>query len=622
MQQLLTAPGALFEIVEEDVRGVPMPVYKNRPRSLRSFCEAGLVRGNSATHIVSAERRIGFRDAVTAANSVSAGLAAAGVGSGDRVAILAPNSPEWIFAFWGTVNLGAVVVALNGWWKADEIAYGLADSGAKVLIADRERLERVGVRLGELGDLEAVFVLDDGGGGRESGAAAAVSVSAGGHAPELAPPERAITRSGGASLAGAGGAIRWKPFAALVESPSEAFPSASIAEDDPAVIMYTSGTTGRPKGAVSTHRMMIANLQNTYYLTVASKMIWGSDDLAGGQPVALITAPMFHVTGCHAGLVLAMAAGAKVVLTVGRFDPEQALRLIEEERVTVVTTVPTMVARMVEHPTRHAYDLSSVRTVAYGGSPSGEVLRRRVRETFPKAGMVRNAYGLTESASAVTVNSGPELAAKPTSVGRAVPGVEIRIMGIPDGDALGGGGRDGAGGGARSGAGGVVPLPPGETGEIWVRGAQIMPGYWGSPEATAAAITDGWLHTGDIGYLDEEGYLYVTDRAKDMIIRGGENVYCVEIEDRLIQHPGVRDVAVIGVPHPVLGEEVKAIVQVEAGSSLTGDELRAWVGETLANFKIPAYVELRTEPLPRNPTGKLLKNLLRGAGGSSFAETL
>jgi long-chain acyl-CoA synthetase len=171
-------------------------------------------------------------------------------------------------------------------------------------------------------------------------------------------------------------------------------------------------------------------------------------------------------------------------------------------------------------------------------------------------------------------------------------------------------------------ASGTASLPPGVSGEIWVRGAQIMPGYWGKPEATATAITDGWLHTGDIGYLDEERFLYVTDRAKDMIIRGGENVYCVEIEDRLIQHPAVRDVAVIGVPHPVLGEEVKAIVQVEPGSVLTEDEVRAWVGETLANFKVPTYVDLRSESLPRNPTGKLLKNLLRGSEGSSFTETL
>jgi long-chain acyl-CoA synthetase len=286
-------------------------------------------------------------------------------------------------------------------------------------------------------------------------------------------------------------------------------------------------------------------------------------------------------------------------MTVGRFDPEQALHLIEEEGVTVFTTVPTMVARVVEHPKRHHYDLSSVRTVAYGGSPSGSRLQRGVQETFPNLAMIRNAYGLTESSSAVTVNSGPELADRPQSVGRPVPGVSVRIVDLSGNE-----------------------VEPEETGEICIRGAQIFPGYWGRPEETAKAVTDGWLHTGDIGYLDGEGYLFVTDRAKDMIIRGGENVYCVEIEDRLVMHPKVVDAAVIGVAHPVLGEEVKAVVEVAPGSALTEGDVQAWVREKLANFKVPAYVEFRTERLPRNATGKLMKNLLRGSGESSSAETM
>jgi long-chain acyl-CoA synthetase len=571
----------MFEIVQEDVRGVPMPVYKHRMASLRAMATAGWSKGNELIHVVSGARRIGFRDVVEISNSVSQGLAARGVGSGDRVAVLAANSPEWIFTFWGATDLGAVLVALNGWWKADEILYGLADSAATVLVADRDRLARVADRLHELPDLKAVYLID--GPGVEVPGVEVPGVEAPGvEAPGVEAP-----------------GVEVLPFTSLAGAPTATMPDSPIAEDDPAVIMYTSGTTGRPKGAISTHRMMIANVQNTFYMTVAASMMWGRSDLGSGQTVALITAPMFHVTGCHAGIVLGMAAGVKLVLTEGRFDPEQALRLVEQEGVTVITTVPTMVARMVEHPARHDYDLSSVRTVAYGGSPSGRELQRRVRETFPNVAMVRNAYGLTESSSAVTVNSGPELADRPSSVGRPVPGIELRIA------------DDGGN-----------PLEPGKTGEIWLRGAQIMPGYWGNPEATAAAVTDGWLHSGDIGYLDDEGYLFVTDRAKDMIIRGGENVYCVEIEDRLVQHPAIVDAAVIGVPHPVLGEEVKAIVQREPDASLSEDEVRAWVAASLANFKVPTYVEIGTERLPRNPSGKLLKNLLRGQGGSSFTETL
>jgi long-chain acyl-CoA synthetase len=240
-----------------------------------------------------------------------------------------------------------------------------------------------------------------------------------------------------------------------------------------------------------------------------------------------------------------------------------------------------------------------VSNIAYGGSPSAGELQRMIQATFPKVKTMGNAYGLTESSSVACVNSGQEFLDRPESVGRPMPVVEIKIV-----DASGG------------------EVPTGQTGEIWIKGPTIMPGYWGKPEATAEAITDGWLHTGDVGYVDEEEFLYITDRAKDMIIRGGENIYCVEIENRLVEHPGVMDAAVIGVPHPTLGEEVKAVVQVEPGSALTAKEVQAWVAETLANFKVPAYVEMTTDKLPRNASGKLLKNVLRGQGEVSFAETM
>ncbi|MGZ4760702.1 MAG: class I adenylate-forming enzyme family protein, partial [Acidimicrobiales bacterium] len=248
---------------------------------------------------------------------------------------------------------------------------------------------------------------------------------------------------------------------------------------------------------------------------------------------------------------------------------------------------------------RHDYDTSSVTSVAFGGSPSADELQRMVRETFPNVKSTSNAYGLTESSSVATVISGPDALEKPTSVGPPVPVVEIRIA-----DASG------------------AEVAQGETGEVLIRGPIIMPGYWGKPEATAETVIDGWLHTGDIGRVDEDGFLYITDRAKDMIIRGGENIYCVEIEQRLVEHPEIADAAVIGVPHLELGEEVKAVVQLVDGSELTEADVRAWVAEALANFKVPAYVELTTDKLPRNASGKLLKNVLRGQGEVSFAETM
>ncbi len=255
-------------------------------------------------------------------------------------------------------------------------------------------------------------------------------------------------------------------------------------------------------------------------------------------------------------------------------------------------TVPTMVWRVCEHPARHDYDTSSVTSVAFGGSPSADELQRKVAETFPNVRSTANAYGLTETSSVATVIGGEDAKRKPWSVGPPVPTVEVQIV-----DALGN------------------PLAEGETGEVCIRGPILMKGYWNKPEATAEAIdADGWLHTGDIGHLDDEGYLAITDRKKDMIIRGGENIYCVEIENRLVLHPAVADAAIIGVAHPELGEEVKAVVQVEEGASLTEDDVRRWVAAELADFKVPAHVELRPGPLPRNASGKLLKNVLRGEG--------
>jgi len=588
----LTGPGGPFEVVTETINGIEMKVYKSSMASLRDVAAAGLARGNEQPFLVYGDLRMGPAEFVERANSVANHLHDDfGVGHGDRVAVLSANNPEWCLSFWATVNLGAILVGLNGWWKTDEIIYGLQDSGAKVLVADGRRFERIAEHLGDLPDLEAVFLVDH----------------------ESDDPSPALR-----GRSGPGNDPRVHGYPVLTGDPTAALPEVPIAEDDPAVIFYTSGTTGKPKGAISTHRNMVANLMNTLFNGVLTAMTTDPDPdddddddddddaaannapgMGAGQSVSLFTSPLFHVSGCHSTLVVGLLAGLRLVMPEGKFDPDTALRLIEDEGVTIWATVPTMVWRVCEYPGRHDYDTATVTTVAFGGSPSADELQRKVRDTFPNVRSTSNVYGLTESSSAATIISGKEALAKPTSVGPPVPVVDLKIV-DPEGD----------------------EVPTGETGEVLLKGPIIMAGYWGKPEATAETVQDGWLHTGDIGRVDDEGYLYITDRAKDMIIRGGENIYCVEIENRLVEHPAVADAAIIGVAHPELGEEVKAVVQVEGGHQLTETEVRAWVGDALAQFKVPAYVELTDDRLPRNASGKLLKNVLRGEGEVSFSETM
>jgi long-chain acyl-CoA synthetase len=589
IREQLTGPGGQFEVVTETISGIKMKAYKDRFSGLREVAAFGALHGDKE-FLVFGDRRITFREFLAEANSVSQVLTdQSGVTHGDRVAVLAQNSPEWCLAFWGTVNLGAVLVGLNGWWTTEELMYGLEDSGAKVLVADRKRFERIADQVHELANLEHVYLIDAG------------------------PEEFAVQGERGPQL---------HTFSELTAQPSDAFPAVPIQESDPAVIFYTSGTTGKPKGAISSHRSMIANLQNTACVSTASVMHLSRRVLeetvveetvldetvldetaptskAPAQMVALFTAPLFHVAGCHSTMVVGMLAGVKLVMLEGKFEPVKALTLIERERVTMWSGVPTMVWRVCEYPDRHDFDTSSVTNVSFGGSPSADELLRRIRETFPGVRTTTNAYGLTESSSAATTLSGADAFLKPDSVGLAMPTVDIAILGSHG-----------------------EHLPPLQTGEVLLRGPIIMPGYWNKPEATATTVIDGWLHTGDVGHLDSEGYLFITDRAKDMIIRGGENIYCVEIENRLVEHVAIADAAIISVPHETLGEEVKAVLEIVDGANVTDDEIREWVAASLAGFKVPTYIERSDGKLPRNASGKLLKNVLRGEGHVSFSETM
>jgi len=582
IQSRLTAPGAPFETHTEQIDGHDTTVFAQRFGDLRTVAQFSAAHGDKE-FIVYGDRRITFTEFLGTTNRVSGALAAAGVAKGDRIAVLSQNNPEWCMSFWAAVNMGAVLVGLNGWWTTDEILYGLEDSGAKVLMVDRKRFERISDQVDDIDGLERVYLID-------------------------ATP---------ADFPGADGtpSAKLHSFSELTEAvdvPPD-FPAVALAESDPAVIFYTSGTTGRPKGAISTHRSMIANLQNTVFLLTANSVFLAENagenaadeptadeaPKAPTQPVALFTSPLFHVSGCHSTLVVGMMGGLKLIMIEGRFDPVAALELIANEQVTTWSTVPTMIWRTCEHPARHDYDTSTVTAVAFGGSPSADELQRRIRETFPNVKSTSNAYGLTETSSVATVLTGPEALTKASSVGRPMPTVQLAIA-DPDGTHLG----------------------TDETGEVLIKGPILMAGYWNKPEATADSLRDGWLHTGDLGHLDEDGFLFITDRAKDMIIRGGENIYCVEIENCLLTHESVADAAIVGIPHESLGEEVKAFIEIAPGATITVDEVRAWVAQHLAGFKVPTYVEFYDGKLPRNASGKLLKNVLRGEGAVSFAETM
>ncbi len=570
----LTAPGQLFEMEEVEVRGVRMRAWKSAPPSLRTVLDLSLGYGE-ADFLVYEDDRTTYAEHYRIASTLGHRLRdELGVGKGDRVAIAMRNLPQWVMAFWGAVAAGAVVVPLNAWWTGSELAYGLADSGATVAFVDPEREGRIAPHLADLTGLRLVV------------------------AGTTGPAENTSTPSPAIAFAELLGTV------GVDATP----PDVELLPDDDATIFYTSGTTGKPKGAVGTHRNTCTNLMNLFFSQTMSQLRWGSapgDEGDAPQRCYLLNVPLFHATGCHAVLVTNTAAGSKIVL-MHRFDPERALELIEKEKVTIFGGVPTVVMRVLDSPDLARRDVSSIRSISYGGAPAPADLVRRIREAF-KTGQPGNGYGLTESSAAIALNAGADYVRKPDSVGRPYPVADIAV--VPEGYT------------------GTEPpqMPPETVGELWVKGPNVVRGYWHRPEDTASAITTGWLHTGDVARIDEEGFIFIVDRAKDVVIRGGENVYSVEVEDALFSHPAVADCAVIGVPHPVLGEEVGAVVLLRPGYKVTAEALGDHVRTRLASFNVPTRLWFRSTALPRNPAGKLLKRALRqevlgeGPGSTDWA---
>jgi acyl-CoA synthetase (AMP-forming)/AMP-acid ligase II len=552
---MLCAPGAPFEMETVDIRGVPTRTWKNAAPSLRALLEHSRTHGDALACILDNER-VSYEATYRAAVTLARAMGDAGIKKGDRVALATRNLPEWPVIFFACAASGVIAVPLNAWWTGAELEYGIADSGARLLIVDGERYDRVQPHLAALGDLEQIWV----------------------------------TRARG----DIGGARQLEDILGTTDSwanlPDVALPDVEVLPDDDATIFYTSGTTGKPKGALGTHRNLTTNIMSGAFSGARRMMRLGEPMPAPARKTVLTVIPLFHVTACSAMLMGAFAAGHTMIY-MRRWDAIEAMEIIQRERVALTGGVPTIAWQLLEHPDRAKYDLSSLESIAYGGAPSAPELVKRIYEEF--GALPSNGWGMTETMATVTSNPAEDYLNRPTSCGPPVAVADLKIM-DPEG---------------------LSEMPVGEVGELWARGPMVVQGYWNKPEETAETFIDGWVRTGDLAYLDEEGFCYIVDRAKDMVIRGGENIYSSEVENVLYAHPAVTDCALIGIPHRTMGEEPAAVVHLAPGAEASEAELKAWVRERLANFKVPVAIRFVDGTLPRNANGKILKKDLKAMFG-------
>ncbi len=555
----LAAPGSMLEVEEQEIRGTRIKTWKNAPPTLAEVFAMSQFFGDR-TYLVNDDERVTFDAHRRAVACFAARLLADGVTKGDRVAIIMRNLPEWSVAFWAAALCGAIVTPLNAWWTGPELEYGLQDSGTKLAIADAERWERLREHVDNCPDLAKVYVSRS-------------------NEQDISDPRvQKLEEVLGAP----------STWAAIAQGDLPAVP---LDADEDATIFYTSGTTGKPKGAVITHRNIISNVFNALAAQSRAFLRRGEAPPApnplAAQKAILISVPFFHATGCFAIMVPSLLAGMKIVMQ-RRWNADQALELIQRERITNAGGVPTIAWQIIEHPRFDEFDLSSLESIAYGGAPSAPELVRRLKERFPKM-TPGQGWGMTETSATATSNVAEDYELKPSSCGVPSPTGEVRIVGTDDHD-----------------------VPIGEVGELWYRGPIVVRGYWNKPQATAETFVDGWVKTGDLARVDEEGFVYIVDRAKDMLIRGGENIYCVEVENALYDHPAVMDAAVVGIPHRTLGEEPGAVVHLKPDAQATEEELRHFVAQKLAAFKVPVKIVFLDETLPRNANGKIVKRELKG----------
>jgi long-chain acyl-CoA synthetase len=541
----LTGEGAPYEIAVDETG---LRYYKSAPANLREALAVGRNHGDREFLIYEGERRT-FNQLLDEADALGAALQSSGIGPGDRVALAMRNYPEWMSGLIAVVGIGAVVVPVNSWGKPADIAYTVEDAGAKLVICDQQRYDGIA----QLMDANGIRTL-------------------------IARPANPQDVNG---------------LPALVSGFQGKAPQhVDIDADDVAMIMYTSGTSGKPKGAVSTHRAICQAVFNMECAAIAAAMTNGELITAmlerNFEPTSLLAVPLFHVSGCHAQFLANLRGGRRIVMMY-KWDVSQALKYIESERVTAVAAAPAMILDLLGAENFDATDTSSLFSMGVGGAATppkvGTLLREKMPQNFSGTG-----YGMTETNAQGASLTGKAFQEKPGTAGFPHPIADIRI-----GDETG------------------ESLPQGDTGEIWVRCVANIREYWNRPDSNAEDFHEGWLKTGDIGYLDDDGFLFLADRAKDMIIRGGENIYPIEIENELLDHEAVKEVAAVGLPHERLGEEVAVVVHLHEGAAITEEEIIDFAKERLASYKVPARVYISEQALPRNATNKVLKREIKEA---------
>lgn len=563
----ITAPGEPYETTTITVRGTDFIGFRNAPRNLLEIYRFGLEHAQNDFYVYEQERYT-YDKAWRLAAKVANTLLNSEFQLGDRVGISLRNHPEWIWAFMGITAVGGIATALNAWWTTTEMCHAIKDSGLSILIVDSERYTRIKDFIDDLG-LTVITVRT-------------------GNQPN---------------------STEWQDW---IGSASDEMPNLHVPATLPATLLYTSGSTATPKGVLSSHQALTHALLGweagaiiNWRAAQLRREHHGQDSAMSGpdprerffgsksstdneiKPASILTVPLFHVTGLAVQMLTSFRGGRKLV-GMYKWDVEEALRIIQEEKITAFNGVPTMSWELTQSPNLHKYDISTLQTAGGGGAPMAPEHSKQIDQKLAKGGQ-STGWGMTETQGFATNITGNAFKLRPKTCGRAIPPI-TKIKTVDDA------GND---------------LPQGETGELCIWGIMNCLEYWNDPEATASSMSNGWVKSGDVGYLDEEGFVYITDRKKDIVLRGGENISCQEVEAVLYEHPSIIECTVFGIPDTRLGETLACVVCVEQDGILTVQEIQDWAQQYLALFKVPEHIWIRTERLPRTASEKIYKREIR-----------